>query len=172
MKTKLIAGLIILITLVSCVKDKDNNSNKKVYDFSKISMYDEMANAMNEGDSTQWRYDSDFTVDEKALFDSIDFSNSDITKLITSSRYEKLYFYPNPVRSFGSFDFGRNCDIFNFVMVDSSFNKVLSEIINNRPRFAYVFSGFEPAYYRVYYVCQDSSKVITGMGYGNIHVID
>ncbi|MDY0103393.1 MAG: hypothetical protein RBS07_10675 [Lentimicrobium sp.] len=55
MKAKSLNSILILISLVSCVKDNDNNMTKKVYDFSDISMYDEMAYAIHESDSTQWR---------------------------------------------------------------------------------------------------------------------
>lgn len=171
MKTKLIASLIILISLVSCVKDNDNNSNEKVYDFSKISMYNEIGEQLNTGYPEQWRYDSEFTNEEKALFDSIDFSTFDIAKWVTPTLKTNLGFIPNPVRNVGSFFLYRNCEIFNLVMVDTLFKKLASDKINNISYFAFTFSGFDPAYYRVYYVCQDSGKVITGMGYGNIQVI-
>lgn len=171
MKTKLIATLIILISLVSCDKDNDNTTTKKVYDFSDITMYDEIGEQLNTGYPEQWRYDSDFTNEEKALFDSIDFSNIDLAKWVTPTFKTNLGFIPNPVRNVGSFFLYRNCDIFNFVMVDTLFNKVESLKINNTRHFSLTFTEFEPAYYRVYYVCQDSSRLITGMGYGNIQLI-
>jgi hypothetical protein len=179
MNTKIcLFTLVILFAIISCKKD-DNNSSS-IPKFEGITTLDNNGELISSYDSTDWRMNDKFTEIERKLFDTLKFDQTLHLKSILVGNDGIIIkpacdtiarFYPNPVADMGHFGIiNAAVKNMNIVIVDSTFTKKVEVRINNR-EVALNLSSFKHGIYRMYYVFQDSTNKIVGLGHGDIQVV-
>lgn len=104
MKRLILIISLVCLFLISCKKDNDSK-----HIFEGITMTNETGESIGFKDTTDWRTDDVFTVQEKKLFDTINFQvSSDLKKTAKSigNLSMTIAFYPNPTAMAGIFYFG------------------------------------------------------------------
>ena len=168
MKKLLIIPVLLCLCLLACKKENDSK-----FTFEGITLIDDNGNSVGYTDTTDWRTDDVFTMQEQQLFDTLDFSRTHAVKSVSSiiaDPFGKVVFYPNPAADMGNLMFYGSHKIFNMVIVDNTFSKVFTYRAANENDLRLNVSEFDRGIYRAYYVYQDSASFIIGMGHGDIEL--
>jgi len=162
--------LVVFLVAVSCKGDKDS----PLPGFDGITNVDGNGRLIGARDTTDWRIDNKFNEFERNLFDTLKFDQtllkSDLKGVFSvgPSQASTIDFYPNPVTSLGSLRcfFGK---IMNIAIVDKDFTKKVAKRLTCGV-ITFDFSSFNNGVYRMYYVLQDSTFKIIGLGHGDIQI--
>jgi len=161
--------LLVVITLffISCGDIQDEHLS-----IEGITYTDIHGNVSNI-DYNDWNLNEEFTSREKQLFDSLNFNKTAKAETDVNSVYYNrtpyIKFYPNPFSTTGFIQFYRPDLIYNVVVSDNKYNKLVSFRWTDKPLgCAYNFSTLNSGIYRMYYVIQDLKYNIVYQGHGDI----
>ena len=175
MKTKIILFFVVVILFsVSCKDDKV--APVTLPKFEGVTYIDNNGNIVGSVDTTDWRIDDKFTELERNLFDTLKFdrtlslkSNLKKTFGVVPVSDSIIHFYPNPVSERGNFKFN-SAFIVNIVIVDNNFTQKIKLRFQSH-QVLIDLKSLNAGINRMYYIFQDSSYKIIGMGHGDIQKI-
>jgi hypothetical protein len=152
-----------------------NKKNTTAPTFSGITSRDTQAQPMGVADNNDWRLDNIWQTIESDLFPNL---NSSTTLCTSSSLFNNVAAYPNPVNDIGSFSIKAPTTAkLSFRVVDQSFSVLLSRdnlSPNNNGYFDLSFSfnqlGIQNQMVRMYYFIEDSNQNCVFRGHGDILV--
>lgn len=160
---KLFILIFAAVFFISCEKDK----NEETYNsFSTITQTDEFGTIMDEKDTTDWRTDDTWNINEELLFlrkyslNQPQVSNTNSLQMISPA-------YPNPFKFFTKFSIGLKDYFFYDIRIVNTKNEIVlskdsctNELAINKDS----LNTNRDEFYRVYYKLYYNSQIFKGHG--------